>query len=60
MAGPEGGEKGVVNGMAVDYLQQVADWCRQRGDAKADAFQAAARRLHDEIERRLWDESAGW
>jgi glycogen debranching enzyme len=49
-----------INGMAVDYLQQVADWCRERGDAKAAVFQAAARRLHDEIERRLWDESAGW
>ena len=49
-----------INGMAVDYLQQVADWCRDRGDAKADVFQAAARRLHDEIERRLWDESSGW
>jgi glycogen debranching enzyme len=48
------------NGMAVDYLQQVAAWCRERGDAKAEVFQAAARRLHDEIERRLWDESAGW
>ena len=49
-----------INGMAVDYLQQVADWCRERGDAKADVFQAAARRLHDEIERRLWDEGSGW
>jgi lysophospholipase L1-like esterase len=49
-----------INGMAVDYLQQVADWCRDRGDAKAEVFQAAARRLHDEIERRLWDESSGW
>ena len=49
-----------INGMAVDYLQQVADWCRERGDAKADVFQATARRLHDEIERRLWDEGSGW
>jgi hypothetical protein len=49
-----------INGMAVEYLQQVADWCRERGDAHGDAFQTAARRLHDEIERRLWDESAGW
>jgi len=49
-----------INGMAVDYLDQVATWCRERGDIKSKAFQAAARRLHDEIERRLWDEGSGW
>jgi len=44
----------------VDLLRRAADWCRERGDAKADGIQAAARRLHHEMERRLWDENAGW
>ena len=49
-----------VNVMAVEYLQQVADWCRERGDAQAHAFQTAAQRLHDNMERQLWDDSSGW
>jgi len=49
-----------INGMAVEYLKQVSDWCRERGDAQADTFQIAAIRLHDDMERQLWDEASDW
>jgi hypothetical protein len=49
-----------TNGMAVAYFRQLAQWCRQRHDPEAAQFDAWANAMQDSMNRKLWDEQAGW
>jgi hypothetical protein len=49
-----------LNGLAVEYFLQIAEWCRERGDPEANQFQKWADRLQAALNGVLWNEAEGW
>ena len=49
-----------LNGLAVEYFLQIAEWCRERKDPEAGQFQKWADRLQEVLNRILWNEAEGW
>ncbi len=57
------GEQHIVatdNGLAVAYFRQMAAWCRARHDPDAAKFERWANKLDQAINKKLWDQKAGW
>lgn len=57
------GEQYIVatdNGLAVAYFRQMAAWCRARHDPDAAKFEQWADKLDRAINKKLWDQKAGW
>jgi hypothetical protein len=49
-----------TNGMAAEYLRQLAGWCRNHQDPDAPLFEQQAVRLGKILNEKLWNDQAGW
>lgn len=48
------------NGLAANYLRQIAQWCRDRNDPDASKLEQWADQLEISMREKLWNEQEGW
>lgn len=49
-----------INALAVDYFNQLSEWCAEHHNADAEVFRATARKIKEALNTLLWDDGAGW
>src|SRR5690606_20852509 len=57
---PRRGKAVELNALWYHALRLLEGWCRELGDAAADAFAAHAERTHESFNRRFWHEAGGY